>query len=64
MARDRADGQGPAIRPVLEHFREEWTAWPGFWGATKGFPRRSPRGPRFNKAWNEPAAYHAGGTSA
>jgi hypothetical protein len=66
-ARDRADGRGRIVRPVLERFGEGWVAWPGLWGATKGdgpLLRNSPRGPRFHVAWGDPSRHHAGGTAA
>ncbi|MEZ5076482.1 MAG: hypothetical protein R2725_03455 [Solirubrobacterales bacterium] len=62
---DHNDGLGPRLRPRLAAIGDDgpdWVLWPGRWGATRRrqhFEADSPRGPRRNPQWWDPAALHA-----
>ncbi|HEY0316940.1 MAG TPA: hypothetical protein VGC49_01460 [Solirubrobacterales bacterium] len=62
---DRNDGLGPRLRPRLEPIGDDgpgWVLWPGRWGSTRRreyFERDSPRGPRQQHWWWDPAELHA-----
>lgn len=61
---DHNDGLGPRVRPRLETIADDgpgWVLWPGRWGATRRrehFEADSPRGPRRQPQWWDPAAFH------
>jgi hypothetical protein len=76
---DTNDGLGPRTRPRLEPIADDgpgWVLWPGRWGSSRRreyFEANSPRGPREQPQWWDPAALHsearpwdgsAGGASA
>jgi hypothetical protein len=62
---DHNDGLGPRLRPRLEPIADDgpgWVLWPGRWGSTRRrehFEADSPRGPRRQPQWWEPAAFHS-----
>jgi hypothetical protein len=61
---DHNDGLGPRVRPVLQAIGDDgpgWVQWPGRWGSTKRreyFEADSPRGPRQQPQWWDPAELH------
>ncbi len=61
---DHNDGLGPRVRPRLEPIADDgpgWVLWPGRWGSTRRrehFEADSPRGPRRQPQWWDPAAFH------
>ncbi len=61
---DHNDGRGTRLRPRLEVISDEgpgWVHWPGRWGSTRRrehFEADSPRGPREQPQWWDPAALH------
>jgi hypothetical protein len=59
---DEADGRGRTARPRVEPFGA-WAAWPGRWGRAEASwvpgEQSSPRGPLFQDAGRDPAAFHA-----
>jgi hypothetical protein len=65
LVADRNDGLGPRLRPRLEPVADDgpgWVLWPGTWGSTRRreyFERDSPRGPREQPQWWDPAGLHA-----
>jgi Patatin-like phospholipase len=72
---DHNDGLGPRLRPELTAIADDgpsWVLWPGRWGATRRrefFEADSPRGPREQPQWWDPAELHreaqpGGGTAA
>ncbi len=62
---DHNDGLGPQVRPRLEPIGDDgpgWVLWPGRWGSTRRrehFEADSPRGPRQQAQWWDPAELHA-----
>jgi hypothetical protein len=64
LVADRNDGFGPRLRPRLEPIADDgpdWALWPGRWGSTRRreyFERDSPRGPREQPQWWDPAELH------
>lgn len=64
---DHNDGDGPRVRPQLEPIGDDgpdWVLWPGRWGATRRreyFEGDSPRGPREDPCWWDPAELHREG---
>ncbi|MEX2106851.1 MAG: hypothetical protein WD810_08125 [Solirubrobacterales bacterium] len=62
---DHNDGLGPRRRPRLVPIADDgpdWVLWPGRWGATRRrqyFEAESPRGPREQPHWWDPAELHA-----
>jgi hypothetical protein len=62
---DHNDGLGPQVRPRLEPIGDDgpgWVLWPGRWGSTRRrehFEADSPRGPREQAQWWDPAELHA-----
>jgi hypothetical protein len=64
---DHNDGRGPRVRPGLEPIGDDgppWVLWPGRWGATRRreyFEGDSPRGPREQPCWWDPAELHREG---
>lgn len=62
---DHNDGLGAAVRPRLEAIGDDgppWALWPGRWGSTRRreyFEGDSPRGPREQPHWWQPAELHA-----
>jgi hypothetical protein len=69
---DHNDGLGPRLRPRLSPIGDDgpgWVLWPGRWGSTRRreyFEVDSPRGPRQQPQWWDPAELHeeAAGWSA
>jgi hypothetical protein len=65
---DHNDGLGPQVRPRLEPIGDDgpgWVLWPGRWGSTRRrehFEADSPRGPREQAQWWDPADLHAEAT--
>ena len=61
---DHNDGLGPRLRPRLVTIADDgpgWVLWPGRWGSTRrreAFESDSPRGPRAQRQWWDPAAFH------
>ncbi len=61
---DHNDGLGPRVRPRLEPIADDgpsWVLWPGRWGSTRRrehFEAESPRGPRRQPQWWDPATFH------
>jgi hypothetical protein len=61
---DHNDGLGPRLRPALVAIADdgpEWVHWPGRWGSTRRrefFEADSPRGPREQPQWWDPAELH------
>jgi hypothetical protein len=61
---DHNDGLGPRLWPALVTIADDgpgWVLWPGRWGATRRrefFEADSPRGPREQPHWWEPAELH------
>jgi hypothetical protein len=61
---DHSDGLGPRLRPRLEAIGDDspgWVHWPGRWGSTRRrehFEVDSPRGPRQQPQWWDPAQLH------
>jgi hypothetical protein len=61
---DHNDGLGPLLRPALTAIADDgpgWVLWPGRWGATRRrecFEADSPRGPREQPQWWDPAELH------
>lgn len=62
---DHNDGRGPRVRPRLVTIADDgpsWVLWPGRWGSTRRreyFEGESPRGPRAQTQWWDPAEMHA-----
>ncbi len=62
---DHNDGRGALVRPRLVAIGDDgppWALWPGRWGSTRRreyFEADSPRGPREQRHWWEPATLHA-----
>jgi hypothetical protein len=58
---DEARGDGRSVTPEIRQLGR-WVVWPGRWGrADAGIvpgENSSPRGPAFQPAWDDPAAYH------
>ncbi|HEX4669544.1 MAG TPA: hypothetical protein VH275_06175 [Solirubrobacterales bacterium] len=72
---DHNDGLGPRLRPELAAIADDgpaWVLWPGRWGSTRRrefFEADSPRGPREQPQWWDPAELHreawpSGGTAS
>jgi hypothetical protein len=71
---DHNDGLGQRLRPALIAIADDgpaWVLWPGRWGSTRRrefFEADSPRGPREQPQWWDPAELHrearAGGGAA
>lgn len=61
---DHNDGLGPRLRPALATIADDgpdWVLWPGRWGSTRRrefFEADSPRGPREQPQWWDPAELH------
>jgi hypothetical protein len=61
---DHNDGLGPRLRPRLSAIGDDgpgWVLWPGRWGSTRRreyFEADSPRGPRQQPQWWDPAELH------
>ncbi len=61
---DHNDGRGPRLRPALVAIDDDgpgWVLWPGRWGSTRRrefFEADSPRGPRQQPQWWDPAELH------
>ena len=61
---DHNDGLGARLRPALTAIADDgpgWVLWPGRWGATRRrecFEADSPRGPREQPQWWDPAELH------
>jgi hypothetical protein len=61
---DHNDGLGPRLRPALTAIADDgpgWVRWPGRWGSTRRrefFEADSPRGPREQPHWWDPAELH------
>jgi hypothetical protein len=61
---DTNDGLGPRLRPRLEPIADDgpgWVLWPGRWGSSRRreyFEANSPRGPREQPQWWDPAELH------
>jgi hypothetical protein len=61
---DHNDGLGPRARPALVAIADDgprWLLWPGRWGSTRRrefFEADSPRGPRGQPQWWDPADLH------
>jgi len=61
---DHNDGLGPRLRPRLSPIGDDgpsWVLWPGRWGSTRRrefFETDSPRGPRQQPQWWDPAELH------
>lgn len=61
---DHNDGLGPRLRPALAVIADDgpgWVQWPGRWGSTRRrefFEADSPRGPREQPHWWDPAELH------
>jgi hypothetical protein len=61
---DHNDGLGPRPRPRLVPIADDgpgWVLWPGRWGSTRRrefFEADSPRGPRQQSQWWDPAGLH------
>jgi hypothetical protein len=61
---DHNDGLGPRLRPTLVTIADDgpgWVQWPGRWGSTRRrehFEADSPRGPREQAQWWDPAELH------
>ena len=64
MVPDHNDGLGPRVRPRLGAIADDgpgWVLWPGRWGSTRRreyFEADSPRGPRRQPQWWDPADFH------
>jgi hypothetical protein len=62
---DHNDGLGARLRPRLVAIADDgpdWVLWPGRWGSTRRreyFEADSPRGPREQPQWWDPAELHA-----
>lgn len=61
---DHNDGLGARVRPRLQAIGDDrpgWALWPGRWGSTRrreSFEANSPRGPREQPQWWDPAELH------
>jgi hypothetical protein len=64
LVADHNDGLGPRVRPRLQPIADDgpgWVLWPGRWGSTRRrerFEAESPRGPRRQPQWWDPAGFH------
>jgi hypothetical protein len=65
VVRDHNDGLGRRLRPALIAIDDDgpgWVRWPGRWGSTRRrefFEADSPRGPREQPHWWDPAGLHS-----